>query len=535
MLKDKTIILLCLLMSCAHLWAAGDTTRKDVELWLQKLDESLALSPKYEAEHNNRINDLKKLVTGRESLGTRFEIYQRIYLAYQSYRADSAIAYASRCMDLARQMHNDDYMVLAKCNMAFVCTNSGDNIKSFKLLSSIDPHNLPLWLKTEYYKTLFKQWIEQKNYVVSYEPAQDEYAKWAEQCADTIIALSKPHSPDWYRYSISKASLVGDQDRVITLAEQALKTERDKHRRANYYMEAAWAYKIKGDANKGTVFFIKSAICDNESVTREITSLYNVGSEIQHYDDARASLYVSKALDYINFYNARIRLMAMSNIMPIVEHTHLEVVKQQRDIFVTVTLLVLVMVLALGCAYLYTRRLNRRLREAQRLSAAHLKNLNIANDRLTEADKVKSEYIGRTLYDASEYIDSLEHIFNKINKAVVTRRYGDIEEVASQEFLNNERKTMFRNFDQTFLALFPHFVQQYNALFAEADRKYPAEEGTLTSEMRIFALIRMGIRESERIARYLGYSVHTVNTYKTRAKNRSQVNNEDFETRIMAI
>ena len=99
--------------------------------------------------------------------------------------------------------------------------------------------------------------------------------------------------------------------------------------------------------------------------------------------------------------------------------------------------------------------------------------------------------------------------------------------------LDAERKTMFRNFDSTFLALFPNFVEQYNTLVDEADRRYPHAQGTLTSEMRIFALIRMGIRESERIARYLGYSVHTVNTYKTRAKNRSSVSNDDFEALII--
>ena len=159
--------------------------------------------------------------------------------------------------------------------------------------------------------------------------------------------------------------------------------------------------------------------------------------------------------------------------------------------------------------------------------------MNEANERLREANKVKNKYIGRTLYDASEHIDTLEHIFNKVNKAVLMHSYSDISKITSVEVLDAERKTMFRNFDSTFLALFPNFVEQYNTLFDEADRRYPHEQGTLTSEMRIFALIRMGIRESERIARYLGYSVHTVNTYKTRAKNRSSVSNDDFEALII--
>lgn len=267
-----------------------------------------------------------------------------------------------------------------------------------------------------------------------------------------------------------------------------------------------------------------------------------MSSSIQHFDNAKANQYVSKALEFINFYNAPIRLIALSNIMPAVEKTRLEMVRQQRDIFFVLSLCVIVVVCVLAGAYVYHRRLNRKLKLAQQQNIQHLEALNATNEQLMEtnkqlleANKVKNEYIGRTLYDASEYIESLEHIFNKVNKAVMTRRYSDIENVTSQEYLNNERKTIFRNFDKTFLVLFPNFVEQYNTLFNEGDRKYPSEENTLTSEMRIFALIRMGIKESDRIARYLGYSVHTVNTYKTRAKNRSCVSNDEFETRIMSF
>ena len=86
-----------------------------------------------------------------------------------------------------------------------------------------------------------------------------------------------------------------------------------------------------------------------------------------------------------------------------------------------------------------------------------------------------------------------------------------------------------------FLKIFPTFVERFNELFDEKDRKQPANDQSLTSEMRIFALIRLGITDSDRIAKFLDYSVHTVNTYKTRVKNRSTVDNEEFEKRIMAI
>ena len=485
---------------------------------------------------------MKKLLTRHGSLNKRFETFHGIYLAYQSYRADSAIVYAYKSLTVAKQMRRKDYEIVAMCNIAHICITSGDNIQAFRIMKSIDVSGMPTWVKIEYYKTMHKLWEEQKVYFVSNKPQQNDYSIYENQCTDSLLAITKPQSSDWYKFSIVKAALQDDNDRVICLANEAVKREKDKHRMATYYFEEAWAYRRKSNEEMAIISFIKSAICDNESTTREITSLYHVSSSIQHFDNAKANQYVSKALEFINFYNAPIRLIELSNIMPAVEKTKLDMVKMQRNIFFVLFLCVIVVVCVLAGAYVYHRRLNRKLKLAQQQNIQNLEALNTTNEqlmetnkRLLEADKVKNEYIGRTLYDASEYIESLEHIFNKVNKSVMTRRYSDIENVTSQEYLNNERKTIFRNFDKTFLVLFPNFVEQYNTLFNEGDRKYPSEENTLTSEMRIFALIRMGIKESDRIARYLGYSVHTVNTYKTRAKNRSCVSNDEFEKRIMSF
>lgn len=538
MTQIKTIFLIFLLLCIAK---PADAVSDDIKQWLNKLDESLEKAPMYEAEHEQHIKAMKKLLTRHESLNKRFETLHSIYLAYQSYKADSAIVYAYKSLNVAQQMRRKDYEIVAMCNIAHICITSGDNIQAFKIMKSIDVSGMPTWVKIEYYKTKHKLWAEQKGFFVSNEAQQNDYSIYANQCTDSLLAITKPQSSDWYQFSIAKAASQDDNDRVICLANEAVKREKDKHRMATYYLEEAWAYRRKSNEEMAIINFIKSAICDNESTTREIISLYHVSSSIQHFDNAKANQYVNKTLEFINFYNAPIRLIALSNIMPAVEKAKLDMVKMQRNIFFVLFLCVIVVCVLAG-AYVYHSRLNRKLKLAQQQNRQNLEALNATNKQLMEtnkqlleADKVKNEYIGRTLYDASEYIESLEHIFNKVNKSVMTRRYSDIENVTSQEYLNNERKTIFRNFDKTFLVLFPNFVEQYNTLFNEGDRKYPSEKNTLTSEMRIFALIRMGIKESDRIARYLGYSVHTVNTYKTRAKNRSCVSNDEFEKRIMSF
>lgn len=530
MVQNKHIIT-ALLLLCFALQA--NALSKNINEWIAKLDRSLELTPVYKAEHEAQIKYLKKLVTGRETLGTRFEVYHRIYQAYEYYNADSAYVYANKSLEVAKQMNNSQYVSLAKCNLAFIFAMVGDNVQAFQEVADLDSNYMPQWLKIEYFKTMQRLWSERSYTFFKCKSRENKYSQMSSQYIDSLVANVKPNTSDWYRYNVSQIEKTGDDDRLIAFVNKALAFEKDKHIRAGYYFSQAWAYNRKGDEEMSIICFIKSAIMDNESATMEITSLYNVSQAIQHYDDAKASQYVRKALEFINSYNAPRRLITLSTILPSVEDTHLNMVKRQRNLFIVLLACLVLIVVVLVAVYVYSRKMNRKLKEAQRLNEQHLKELNEANERLREANKVKNKYIGRTLYDASEYIDTLEHIFNKVNKAVLMRNYSEIGKITSFEMLDVERKTMFRNFDNTFLALFPNFVEQYNTLFDEVNRRYPHEQGTLTSEMRIFALIRMGIKESERIARYLGYSVHTVNTYKTRAKNRSCVSNDDFETLIM--
>lgn len=532
-MNTNKIIFLIISLLCLAL--PSEASKSDIDEWITKLDKSLKMSSVYQAQHEQRIQDLKNMVTGYEGLGTRFEINHRIYLAYQFYKADSAIVYAQKNIDIAAKLNNSELIALAKCNLAFISVASGDNIQSYQLLSSIDVSDMPTWLKIEYYKTKYKLWVEQRNYLVASTQQKSIYARYAANAIDSLLALVKPQSNDWYEYTIVKVLEKNDNNMVIQLVNQALAHSKDKHYMAGLYMLQGWAYSNKRDEYNTIVCFIKSAICDNESATMELTSLYNVSNAIKHFNDAKASKYMAKALESINFFNAPIRLVELNNIMPQVEKTRLGMVSQQRDLFISLLVCVCVVLCVLGGAYYYSRKLNRRLKQAQALITQHLEELNSTNEQLVEANKVKYEYIARTLYDSTEYIAALEHYFNIVNKALVTRQYDKIKNITSQDLIANERSVMFKNFDKTFLAIFPHFVEQYNSLFVESSRKYPSEEGTLTSEMRIFALIRMGISENERIAHYLGYSVHTVNTYKTRAKNRSCVNNDEFEKRILAF
>ena len=310
----------------------------------------------------------------------------------------------------------------------------------------------------------------------------------------------------------------------------------DKHLLAMTAAEMAWAYIWKGDEEEAIKYFAQSAIADNETATREITALYHLARLIYKRGDyERASRYVHQALEDVNFYNTRLRKVEINDILPIIEQDRYNALRSQRNWLIAASILFVVLLVVILCSYMFIKRKNRKLSEARETIASQLEQLQHANLQLIEDDKIKNAYIGRSFYTNAEYIAKLEKLFLTIDRKITARQYDDLRSMTKQSTLDAERENMYEAFDQTFLKLFPNFVERYNQLFSEQDRRLPSNDQSLTSEMRIFALIRLGISDSERIAKFLDYSVHTVNTYKTRIKNRSTVENDQFEQCIMEI
>jgi putative regulatory protein susR len=175
------------------------------------------------------------------------------------------------------------------------------------------------------------------------------------------------------------------------------------------------------------------------------------------------------------------------------------------------------------------------LKYAQNVIAERKAQVEEKNMQLQEANKIKDEYIGQSFFANAEYINKVEKLYRSIDQKIAAKQFASLRQSLKESELIAERKSMFADFDKTFLNLFPTFIHQYNALFANEEDKWAENTKTLTPEMRIFALIRLGITDSERIARFLHYSIHTINTYKTRVKNKSIVDNDQFEARIMEI
>jgi hypothetical protein len=163
------------------------------------------------------------------------------------------------------------------------------------------------------------------------------------------------------------------------------------------------------------------------------------------------------------------------------------------------------------------------------------KKLESINEELLLANKIKEEYIGYYFSVSSQMIEKLEKFKNNIYRKVSRKQFDDLERELDTVNIHKEKLFLYNKFDQVFLQIFPDFVGKVNALLKDKEQFKLKEGQLLNTELRIFALIRLGITDNEKIAEILDYSVNTVYSYKTRVRNMARVSKEEFEKEVMKI
>jgi hypothetical protein len=157
------------------------------------------------------------------------------------------------------------------------------------------------------------------------------------------------------------------------------------------------------------------------------------------------------------------------------------------------------------------------------------------NSKLSEANKIKEEYIGYFFNINSEFFLKISRFKRSIEKKINDRKLDDVRALVNGINVNQEKEELLKSFDKVFLKLFPNFVKEFNSLFKEEDQIKLKDNEFLNTDLRIYALIRMGITDNEKIANVLEYSVNTIYTYKAKIKHKSIVPKDEFDKRIMNI
>lgn len=543
----KKIILILITLILPGVLCAKEN--KSTDALLREIDGIIKNRQSYGIEKENRITDLKKLLAEATSDEQRYGFCGRLFDEYRSYNLDSSYVYAQRKQELALRLNKQDYLDDATMNMVEFMGTTGMYKEALELLGEIDKKTLPDYLYSYYYHLYRTIYGLMSDYAVT-DKKKEEYYQKTDLYRDSLLQINASDTLGHVLVMADKCTVHAQYDRAITLLmDHYQKPSLDDHAKALITYTLSEAFRLKGDKQGQKHYLALSAIADLKSAVKEYVSLRKLASIVYEEGDIdRAYNYLKCSLEDATLCNARLRTLEISQVFPIIDRAYqLKTERQQRELkisLICISLLSIFLLAAIFFVYkqmkkvaaarrevLNTNTLLQELNEELHDSNLQLKDM---NHTLSETNYIKEEYIGRYMDQCSTYLDKMDMYRRSLNKIAAA---GKVEElykaIKSSQFLEDELKEFYSNFDMTFLQLFPSFVEDFNALITEPMQPKPGE--LLNTELRIFALIRLGITDSTKIAQFLRYSVTTIYNYRTRVRNKALGERDEFESKVMKI
>lgn len=547
MINKYLIILISSFFCCLHAGATGS-----IDSLLHELDAVIDSSKYYEQAKRDRIDVLRETVRRTPTLSPREEYRYNVQLydAYKTYICDSAMFYINRSIAVARRCKDASMLDAALIMKAELLGRAGLYAEGQRLMSSINKDRLDRRLLIEYYLTYSNFYLYCAEYTKNTE-YNAEYLSKLYDYRDSVLQIARPGS---YEYMIMRAPQLLEKGRgregLHLLKGYIRQLGPDTRDYAVVTSIMAFISMALNDRHNYEVYLIKSAMADIRGVVKENNSLRML-AELLYADGQlkRADTYMKISMEDANFFNARLRNLQAARMLPVIDRAFQ--VEKERNISTLKIFLLIITLLAffLVCTVLHVIRQMRRLAKARcellKLNS-ELQQLNIrleevnrrqceTNDRLTEANIIKEEYVGHFLNLCSAYIGKLDVYRRMLNRLAASNKLAELfKTLKSTGFIDAELKDFYSNFDRSFLSIFPDFVAHFNELLPPGEQIIPKQGERLTTELRIFALIRLGITDSAKIASFLHYSITTIYTYRSKIKNRSLCH-DSFEKEIMKI
>ncbi|MDL2221914.1 DUF6377 domain-containing protein [Parabacteroides sp. OttesenSCG-928-N08] len=513
------------------------------------LDKTIKERAIYAEKKEDDLQNIKKLLEYDAADEQAFLICNQLFSGYIPFNNDSSLYYAQKKLHYAHNLNQQRYIDDATMNLAEVLCTAGMYMESLELMNQIELEKIEEYLRPYYYHLMRKLYGLLADYAIT-ESDLCKYKRLTDLYRDSILSVHDPGSSTHLMVKADQLIANAQYNEGIEILMKHLHLiDPNSHGYAFFTYSIAEAYEKSGDIDTAIHYYTLSAIGDLRLGIKEYVSLRMLAVLLFRKGDVeRAYNYLSCSLEDAIACNARIRTIEVSQIFPIINEAYqMKVRKQQQQMqstLVTISLLSLFLLIAI----FYIWRQMKKVAAARRIivdANKQLKALNLElttsneqlkelNSALSETSHIKEEYIGRYMDLCSVYIDKLDLYRRSLAKIASG---GKVEElykaIKSTTFLEKELNEFYSNFDDTFLQLFPNFVEEFNALLTEPLQ--PKAGDLLNTELRIFALIRLGITDSTKIAHFLRYSVTTIYNYRTRIRNKAAGERDAFENQVMQI
>ena len=530
----KRSFILVILIFCSN----EGFSLEEPDSFFSNLDSIIVRKEFYEQKKDRQIEEYWRALDrlNPENLRQKFDTYQKLHDAYYTLNYDSAFSCVSKMSLIARTLNDSSLIIISRMELGRTLLAAGLFDAARDTLLTVKANVLKDTVLSEFYYMSARLYFDMADY---YQKTfyVEKYQQSGMQYLDSAVASTSFGSRRFYSLMGLKYVRLGEFEQAVINYRYLFDHFSLKGRQ--YAIDAStfgFALDQVGKKEKSVEWLIKAAMEDIRLSNKENVALINLSNTLFRQGKIdQASKYLNVALQDAVGYGAMQRRFQISKIRPIIEAAKLRIIQRQKMHLkyyaYTVSSLSLLIILILVVLFKQLQKI-KLARDEIRKSILELQQ---KNNQLREVNLIKEEYIGHFFKTNSDLIDKLDFYRQHIENKVLSGKYKELISLVDRSKIKDEREEMYRTFDTVFLNIFPDFIEKYNQLFTEKDSVELTQGSGMTTDLRIFALIRLGITNTEKIAHILNYSVHTINTYKTRIKNKSIVANEDFEREIIKI
>ena len=536
--------------------------KKDFQSLLLEIDQAIEQSPEIVGQYERQIEETRQQYLHARQPEEKYELAFDLYERYKSFMNDSALYYLSEAMHWAERnqesgVRSQEWKArVGNCLAlkAFQCSTVGYYNEALAFLKSIDKQQLDSVGLRNYYQSQMHVYGELGYYSII-PPMKEQYFKLQTTYRDSLFAHIDHQDADYLMYRIQELKGRQQLEEARKISDHWVSRVSPDSR--EYAIACYYRWLSSEDEDELRYWGAQSALSDVRHAVMDQASLLSLAELLNADGDLdRSYRYIRFTWDCNNRFNTRMRSWQITPILNVIEKNYQKAVEHNTSVLRMSIIVVSILALIVLAALFFVHRRNQQLASARNaLSEANSQlsiinsqlsiqkeelatlnsQLSIVNSQLTESNRVKEEYIGRFMSLCSQYIDKLDNYRKMVNKKMKNKELDDLYQISkSTELKEKELEELYENFDTVFLHLFPNFIDDFNALLLPEVQVQP-KENRLTTDIRIFALIRLGIEDSSKIAEFLHYSVNTIYNYRARLKNGAIGNRETFEKRVKEL
>ena len=528
----------------------GSICAQNLDSLLVELESNMDDHKVYDLQKEKRIESLLKKRKRTNDLKEAYKLYGEIYEEYEFYNFDNALKYIEENIQTAERLNNDLLLNQAKIKMGLLLVSSGRFKESVDVLNEIDRNTLSESLINDYFIT-HKEGYAGLVYSTALKRSKLNYSQLYTAYQDSLYTRLKPNTEEALRLKERQYRDSHNIEMALKINTQRLENvDMGSRGFALATFERSLLYEWNGEFAKQKEYLILSAISDIQASVKDNASMGILAMILFAEGDVdRAHRYINFSYDDAEFYNSRIRFVYIANSMPLITKAYEQKnAKQKSKLQGSLIFISILASLLLVAVYLIRKQVKKVSIARNKLKTANekLKDFNIKLNKsnedlkelyleLSEVDKIKVHYIGTFLNLYSEYISKLDVYRKLVRKYVNANQTNALLKLSeSKKFVDEELQIFNKNFDRSFLHIYPNFVSEVNKLLKPEKQIEQSDKTTLNTELRILALIKLGITNSSKIAKILRYSVNTIYNYRA-AINKSSVDKENFEKTIKNV